>query len=65
MKPKMAQSINFFLCEHCASVHIGFWRNGRMFAEAIPDDIEGVAAALTETIAESRRLRSPAPASKH
>lgn len=67
VKPKMAQSIGVFLCEQCASVHIGFWRNGKMYAEAIPDNIEAVAAELNAAIEESRRRQRglPAPAIKH
>jgi hypothetical protein len=65
-KVKMAQRIGLFLCEHCASVHIGFWRNGQMFAEATPNDIEAVAADLVATIAESRALQGvPTSESKH
>ena len=59
----MAQQISFFLCDHCAAVHIGMYRNGRMFAEAIPEDIEAVAADLRATIAASRERRAaPSPA---
>jgi len=61
MAPKLAQSISFFLCEHCHSVHIGLWRNGKMYAEAIPTDIDGVAADLAATIEESRRRQRGAP----
>ncbi|MGS1095828.1 hypothetical protein ACVCNR_14720 [Aquamicrobium terrae] len=63
MKPKMAQRISFYLCDHCAAVHIAFWRNGKIFAEAIPDDITAVAQDLDNTIVESidRRL-GPSPA---
>lgn len=64
MKTKMAQSISFFLCEHCASVHIGLWRNGKMFAEAIPTDIDGVAADLNTVIEESHRRQRGAPGHK-
>lgn len=56
MKVKKAEGLCFFLCENCAAVHIGFWRGGKMFAEAIPDDIDGVAVALNKAIAESREL---------
>lgn len=65
MKPKIAQSINFFLCEHCSAVHIGMWRNGRMFAEAIPDDPDSVAAALIEAIAESRLRKDVTQERRH
>lgn len=61
MKSQMAQSISIFLCEHCASVHISFERNGRMYAEAIPDDIEALAAELNKTITESRARKLGAP----
>jgi hypothetical protein len=59
-QPTMAHSIDFFLCEDCAAVHIGMWRNGRMFAEAIPLDIEAVAAALAKAIADSRTRKQKA-----
>ncbi|TDR34707.1 hypothetical protein [Aquamicrobium defluvii] len=63
MKPKMAQQISFYLCDHCAAVHIAFHRNGKIFAEAIPDDIAAVAEDLDRAIVESveRRL-GPSPA---
>ncbi|MGX9145875.1 hypothetical protein [Mesorhizobium sp. 128a] len=54
MKVKMAQSIAIYLCENCASVHIGFYRNGQLFAEAIPNDIETLASELAAQIAESK-----------
>jgi hypothetical protein len=40
-------------------------RNGKMFAEAIPVDIDAVAESLAETITESRRRQAGAPAQKH
>ncbi|MEO3386052.1 hypothetical protein [Mesorhizobium sp. CAU 1741] len=61
MKVKMAESINVFLCDHCAAVHIGMWRNGKMFAEAIPNDAEAVARDLLRTIAESKTLQAASP----
>ena len=60
MKPKKAQSIQFFLCDTCAAVHIGLWRNGQMFAEAIPADIDAVATELQAAIDDSRRRRKAA-----
>lgn len=54
MKVKRAETMAFFLCEDCASVHIGLWRNGQMFAEAIPYDAEAVLSDLQATIAESK-----------
>lgn len=63
MTVKMAHSIGFFLCEHCSSVHIGMWRNGEMFAEAIPDNPEMVVAEMQAAIAESNERRGIAPKS--
>lgn len=54
MKTKRAETLSFFLCENCSAVHIGMWRNGQMFAEAIPYDADAVLADLQATIAESR-----------
>lgn len=65
MKPKMAQSIGFFLCPDCASVHIGFWRDGKMFAEAIPNDITAVAEDLDRTILESIERRMSVSSATH
>lgn len=69
MKVKMAQSISIFLCEHCASVHIGFYRNGHLFAEAIPSDIDTLAQELAAQIAESKARQgitnTPVIAHKH
>ncbi len=61
MKPRMAQQITVFLCDHCASVHIGMGRNGKMFAEAIPNDAEAVARDLLASIAESKALQAGFP----
>ena len=55
MKPKLADGIEVFLCEHCSAVHIGMWRGGKMFAEAIPDQPEAFLAELQEKIALSQR----------
>jgi hypothetical protein len=54
MKPRMAQTLQIYLCEHCAAVHIGMFRNGKLFAEAIPNDPDSVLRDLQEAIAESR-----------
>ncbi len=62
---KRADQIHIFLCDHCAAVHIGFIRNGRMFAEAIPIDVDQVAADLKKSIAESRERQSGASPAKH
>lgn len=64
MKVKMAQSINVFMCEHCAAVHIGLYRNGKMFAEAIPLDASAFAKDLAEAIAESEALQAGAPSAR-
>lgn len=55
--PKMAQKISIFLCEHCAAVHIGMWRDGKMFAEAIPADIATLSLELQAAIVESNQRR--------
>ncbi|MHB2265005.1 hypothetical protein [Aliihoeflea sp. PC F10.4] len=66
MKIKMAHGINVFMCDKCAAVHIGLWRNGKMFAEAIPFDPKVFAQDLNEAIAESEALQSGQPTgSKH
>lgn len=57
---KKAQTIRVFLCDHCAAVHIGLYRNGQMFAEAIPHEIEELAADLASAIAESKARRAAA-----
>jgi hypothetical protein len=53
MKVIRAEKIEVFLCDQCAAVHIGLWRDGTMFAEAIPFDPKTFAGALAEAIAES------------
>lgn len=63
MTIKKAQVIQVFLCEQCAAVHIGFWRDGRMFAEAIPSDIAAFAADLKEKMDESTRRQRLTPSS--
>jgi len=69
MKVKMADSMSFYLCEHCSAVHIRMWRNGRLIAEAIPDDPDPIVAALQTTIAESKARQgitnTPSIAHKH
>lgn len=55
MKVKMAETLQFYLCDHCAAVHIGLFRNGKLFAEAIPIDADAVLQDLQATIAESRQ----------
>lgn len=62
---RMAETLTVFLCDHCAAVHIGFWRKGEMFAEAIPDDIEAVARRLEEAVEESRQRRRAGSAANH
>lgn len=64
-KVTKAQQVGFFLCEKCSSVHIGMWRNGEMFAEAIPDDIIAVAMALNETIIASAARKSLGTNTEH
>lgn len=64
MKVKMAQNIEIYLCEHCASVHIGLFREGKLFAEAIPIDATEVLNDLKEAIAESS-LRQSGTSIKH
>lgn len=58
MKPKMADSINIFMCKHCSAVHIGMWRNGKMFAEAIPMQPDALVTDLVEAVEYSRRLQA-------
>lgn len=65
MKVKMAEHIEIYLCEHCAAVHIGMFRNGKLFAEAIPIDAESVLENLKTTIAESERRQSAMSTHKH
>lgn len=54
-KVKMAQHMEIYLCEHCAAVHIGFFRDGKLFAEAIPNYPELMLVELQQAIAESQR----------
>lgn len=61
---KKAEQLQIFLCEHCASVHIGLWRGGQMFAEAIPDDPGEVLNELRLAIDESQQRQASA-GSKH
>jgi len=69
MKVKRAETMAFFLCDNCSAVHIGMWRNGQMFAEAIPYDPDAVLADLQTTIAESKARQgitsTPVIANKH
>lgn len=61
MKIKMAHSINVFLCDTCSAVHIGMWRNGKLFAEAIPFDPKTFASDFNEAIAESEAMQAAIP----
>lgn len=65
MKVKMAQEIRFYLCDECASVHIGLFRNGQLYAEAIPVNPDMVLEDLRLTIAESRLRNAPTSGSAH
>jgi len=69
MAVKMVESISIFLCENCSSVHIGLWRHGRMFAEAIPVDIDTLVDELNAAVAESKARQgitnTPSTAHKH
>lgn len=60
MNVTMAQQIRVYLCEHCASVHIGLFRNGELFAEAIPNDAEEVLAEMVAAVVESKERGAPA-----
>lgn len=60
MAIKRAEEIRIFLCEHCASVHIGLFRGGKLFAEAIPNDPEEVLGEMRLAVVESKvRQASP------
>lgn len=59
MKVTMAQQIRIYLCEHCSSVHIGFFRNGELFAEAIPNDAELVLDEMVAAVIVSRERAAP------
>ncbi|MDB5522810.1 MAG: hypothetical protein JWM58_573 [Rhizobium sp.] len=63
-KVKMAEQIEFYLCDHCAAVHIGFYRQGKLFAEAIPDDPGLMLKEMTDAITKSKQRQSGA-GSKH
>lgn len=58
MKVRMAETIQVYLCEDCASVHIGMFRKGELFAEAIPFDANALARELLAAIAESEARQS-------
>lgn len=62
MKKKMAQAISVYLCEHCASIHIGMYRGGELFAEAIPDNPGELLNEMRLALAESQ-LRQGKPVS--
>lgn len=57
-KIKLADSIGFYLCDHCSAVHIALLRNGKQFAEATPLDIEDVLSELKAVIAESKQRQA-------
>jgi len=60
MAVKRAEEISIFLCEHCASVHIGLFRNGKLFAEAIPNEPEEILDEMRLAIVASKvRKASP------
>lgn len=61
MKIRMAEQITVFLCEHCDAVHIAMWRNGKIFAQAIPMDAAAVAGDLNAAIAESLARQAGLP----
>ncbi len=65
MKIKMAEHIEIYLCDHCASVHIGLYRNGQLFAEAIPNHAEIVLEELTAAVAESQKRQRAAAGKGH
>ena len=54
MKPKMAQSISAATCSNpeCGCVHINLWRDGKIFAQAVPATLE-TAEALAKNILEA------------
>lgn len=60
MKVKMAQQMQFYLCGDCSAVHVAFYRNGKIFAEAIPNNPEEMLAELAACIEESKALRGAA-----
>lgn len=66
MKIKMADRIQVFLCDEYSAVHIGMFRKGKLFAEAIPFDVKAFAHDLNEAIAESEAHQAGQPiGSKH
>jgi hypothetical protein len=57
-KAKMAHSISVSNCECCGQVHVELWRNGQMFAVAIPNDAataERLAFDIQNAAAEARK----------
>lgn len=66
MNPKMAHTIQVFLCDECSAVHIGMFRNGKLIAEAIPFDPKAFARDLNAAISESDAMQADASSgSKH
>lgn len=65
MAAKRAQEISIFLCENCSAVHIGLFRNGKMFAEAIPDNAGAVLNELRLKVVESQMRRDGASKGMH
>lgn len=59
MKPKMAHKISAEICSNpnCGCVHIALWRDGKIFAEAVPVTLETadlLAKDILEAAAEIR-----------
>lgn len=50
---KFADQIEVSLCDDCAAVNIELWRDGRVFAVAVPVDPSEFARDLAEAIALS------------
>jgi hypothetical protein len=47
-KLTMAQRISVANCECCGGVHVELWRNGKLFAVAIPASVEAATALAAD-----------------
>lgn len=60
MKPKMAQHINVSTCDdpECGCVHVNLWRDGKIFAQAVPAALETAEALAKKILEAAAELRA-------
>lgn len=56
-QPVMAQAISVANCECCGGVHIQLFRNGKLFAVAIPHTVETVDRLMLDLVQAAAIMR--------